>query len=313
MKIDWIAQMVKNNIPVYFVSGSVIGQICKIKKILNNHKIGIVHTHFLTANQFAVVKISTHKTDNDVVVHFHNHAVPSNSLIKTIVRKLMYSDCKMIGVSESVTKGLREIFPYARCYEVDNAIDFKRLEKVGKFEYFLNENDLKKKKCLIFGFEYERKGVDLALEAVSKIIENGEKIILIISLSTNEEIVKKKIKNRFGEIPSWVKCIKARNDVATLYKNVDVFLSPSREEGFCYSIVEAAYCGCNVVASRIPAQEDLRVPGVFWVESENIDDLQHSIIDALEKTEQACVKEEIKEIYNINSWAKKVIEVYESI
>lgn len=313
MTIDWISEMIKENIPVYFIPDSKIEQINQLHKIINKHNIGTVHTHFLSAKQFLITKICTVGLQIDIIVHFHNHAVPSKYPVKCFIRKLMYTGCKMVGVSASVAEGLRRIFPYCRCYEINNAIDFKRLEKYCESDYICQEWDSNIKKCLIFGFDYMRKGVDLALEAVSQIVEAGDKIVLLISLSTNEEIVKKQIENKFGKIPSWVKCIKARNDVATLYRNVDVFLSPSREEGFCYSIVEAAYCSCNVVASRIPAQEDLEVPGVFWFETENIDELRQAIVVALKKTEKVCKQEKLKERYNLNSWAQKVIAVYEEI
>lgn len=312
-KIDWIEEMIRENIPVYFMSESKISQFDGIRKIINKHQIGIIHTHFLTAKQFAVTKISAAGLEADMVVHFHNHAIPSNHPVKRFIRKRLYIGCKMIGVSASVTEGLTEIYPYNECYEVDNAIDFRRLEKFCECDFMDKENDSNIKKCLIFGFDYERKGVDLALEAISQIVETGEKISLLISLSTNEEIIKNKIENRFGKIPPWVICIKARNDVATLYRNVDVFLSPSREEGFCYSIVEAAYCGCNVVASRIPAQKDLQVPGLIWCESENVDELRQSIAEAVRKTERLDVQEQLRERYKLSSWAKRVIAVYESV
>lgn len=313
LKIDWISEMISESIPVYFMPSGMFEGMVEIRKIVRRHQIGIIHTHFLNAKQFFVIKISALLSKKDIVVHFHNHAAPSNHLIKRFVRKILYRNCKMIGVSASVTDGLKHIYPYNRCYEVDNAIDFGRLDKFSNLFFIQNEKSFGAKKCLIFGFDYERKGVDLALEAVSQIVDSGENIVLLISLSTNEDFVKRKILERFGEIPSWVICLKARNDVATLYRNVDVFLSPSREEGFCYSVVEAAYCNCNVVASKIPAQEDLAVSDVFWFESENIGELRKSIMNALERTERKYDNEELKERYDLSSWAKKVITVYESV
>ncbi len=312
-KIDWIAEMIDENIPVYFMEDSRGRAIKKIRKIIFEHQIEIIHTHFLTANQFLMIKLSNLGMKKDVVIHFHNHAIPSNNFVKRFTRKKLYKGYKMIGVSASVTEGLRQIYPYNKCYEVDNAIDFERLNNYSELDLDQNNENKDEKICLIFGFDYERKGVDLALEAVSQMIERGEKIKLLISLSTNETIVKKKIEERFGEIPCWVIFIKARNDVATLYRKADIFLSPSREEGFCYSIVEAAYCGCNVVASWIPAQKDLKVPGVFWCETENSESLHDAIIKAFDSEKKLNVTEVLRQEYKLEKWGRQVIEIYEVI
>lgn len=313
MKIDWISEMVSENIPVYFIPDSKFAWLSSLREIIKKHQIGIIHTHFLTAKQFAVIKACNMGLNVDIVLHFHNHAVLSNKLTKRLVRKRIYAGCKMIGVSASVAAGLRKIYPYNKCYEVENAIDFKRLENTGEFDLMSENNELNAKICLIFGFDYERKGVDLALDAISQIVEDGERILLVISLSTNEEIIKKRIESRFGKIPTWVVCVKARNDVATLYRNADVFLSPSREEGFCYSIVEAAYCGCHVVASKIPAQQDLKVPGVYWFETEDVEALRESIYKAICDDIQQDLQNQLKAAYDLSNWAEKVIEVYESV
>lgn len=312
-KIDWISKMIDENIPVYFIEDSRVRVIKKIRKIIFEHQIETIHTHFLTANQFSIIKLSNFGIKKDVVVHFHNHAAPSKNFVKRYIRKKLYKGYKMIGVSASVTEGLRQIYPYNKCYEVDNAIDFERLNNYCELDLRKNAENADEKICLIFGFDYERKGVDLALEAISQIIGCGEKIKLLISLSTNEAIVKRKIEERFGEIPYWIIFIKARNDVATLYRNADVFLSPSREEGFCYSIVEAAYCGCNVVASWIAAQKDLKVPGVFWCETENSQALQHAIIKALAREQKLNLKEVLRQEYKLENWGGQVIEIYEDV
>lgn len=311
--ISWIKEMKMQGYTIYFMPLGDLDKDHFVKKIVKDHDIGTVHTHFLTGKQFMILKMSLSGLNIDVVVHYHNHASQSNNLIKKIVRWMLYRKCKLIGVSQSVTEGLKEIFPYSSVYEVDNAIDFSRLNQFEEVELKKKMDASKTKICLLFGFDYERKGVDLAIASIQKLIEYGENIVLWISLSTNENMVKDKIIGRFGEIPQWVTFLKARNDVATYYRAADVFLSPSREEGFCYSIVEAAYCDCKIVASRIPAQKDLQVPGVYWFEPENIVQMRDCIYKAIHDENRYNNTTIIMNIYDLHEWARKVIEVYEKL
>ena len=104
----------------------------------------------------------------------------------------------------------------------------------------------------MFGFDYYRKGVDLAIEALSEIINEKEDVCLLISLSSNKDFVLSKIRKRFNTIPDWIKILELRNDIVTYYHLSDAFLSPSRSEGFCNSLVEGAYCEIPLIASKIP-------------------------------------------------------------
>lgn len=312
LKIEWIVEMKKKHIPVYFFSNKMIQSIQLMRKIVKQHQISVVHTHFLTGNQFLLCKISACGLHIDIVVHYHNHAKPSQNIVKKIIRRTIYNRSNMVGVSESVTIGLEEIFPNNHCYRVDNAIDFNRLENYTTLDI---KKDADVRTCLIFGFDFERKGVDLAINAINQLIDEGENIILLISLSKNEDEIKIKVKNMLGEIPQWIFFLKARNDVATYYRAADIFLSPSREEGFCYSVVEAAYCGCSIVASKIPAQKDLKVPFVVWFDSENVEQMKNAIrcANKRDKRDVIQIKKMLQEEYDLKKWARKVIDIYEEM
>lgn len=46
-----------------------------------------------------------------------------------------------------------------------------------------------------------------------------------------------------------------------LYRRATIFISPSQEEGFGLTLVEALACGCAVIASDLPAHRDIVVDG----------------------------------------------------
>lgn len=129
----------------------------------------------------------------------------------------------------------------------------------------------------MFGADWYRKGVDIAIKAVKK-IENAS---LIIIISVGKEKVIADLVKIFGEIPSFVKFENSRNDVATFYRAADVFIAPSRSEGFNYSIVEALYSETLVIASNINPHGKI-LSDEFLFESENENKLEQAILRVLE-------------------------------
>ncbi len=119
------------------------------------------------------------------------------------------------------------------------------------------------KLALMFGYDYEGKGVDFAVEAVRLLREReGFPVTLTIAVSSRLEEVRMRICAQLcmPGIPDWILLLPPREDVSSYYHMADVFLSPSRQEGFCYALIEAAYSRTPVLASAIDAQKDLALP-----------------------------------------------------
>lgn len=308
---DWVQALTNGGRKVYFLSGEKKKDIEIIRKIISDEGVEFVHTHFLTTEQWILVDNATRGRKVTLIQHWHHH-LPSPSFAKNMVRKFLWRRSYFIGVSESVTKELRVLFP-KKVITVENAINYDRLDSFEEYPDMTKDAV----NCLLFGYNWYVKGVDVALKAVKKLVDEGENIRLWISLSANKDIVDEKVKDVLdvSEAPDWIHLLTARNDVATYYRAADIFLSTSRQEGFCYSVVEAAYCGCKIVASRIPAQKDLEVPNVEWFESENSDDLARAIKMQIGKTAECgdAQKDALKKRYSLNVWVKNMLNVYDRL
>lgn len=308
---DWVQSLISDGKKVYFLTGEKSQDIEIIRRIISTEEVEFVHTHFLTTEQWLLIDKATKGCKVILVQHWHHH-LPSPSFAKNLVRKVLWRRSNFIGVSESVASELKMLFP-KKSMVVENAINFERLESFEEYP------DLKTDgvNCLLFGYNWYVKGVDIALKAVKKLVDEGEKINLWISLSANKDVVSQKVKEvlQIEETPDWIHILTARNDVATYYRAADIFLSTSRQEGFCYSVVEAAYCGCKIVASKIPAQEDLEVPNVEWFESENSDSLAKAIKLQIMKTAECgeLQKEALRKRYSLDVWVKNMLEAYDSL
>ena len=110
-------------------------------------------------------------------------------------------------------------------------------------------------------------------------------------------------------------------DIATYYHKADMFLTSSREEGFCYSVVEAAYCKTIVVSSSISGVPK-DIPGELFFERENYSSLkklidevykENKIVDKEKKKKKLKdkAKEYVKKVYSIDKWVNKIIKAIE--
>ena len=316
--MSWIKEMQHQGEEVYFLAENRNQDAGLIRKLIKEKNVKAVHTHFITMQQYLAVYQATFGKKIPVFMHMHNHSKVAGNPIKNIIRRTLYRKCIMIACSESVYHSLERDYPKNEKYSIDNGVNFSRLDSYEN----LREEDFGLEKSegvfLIFGFDFYRKGVDLAVKALKELRNQGHSFSLLVSLSTNFEQVEKNIIDILGEMPSWIKVISARNDVATLYNFVDVFLSPSREEGLPYSVVEAGYSSCSVVMSDISAQVHLKIPYGYWFESENVEDFADKILKAqkehikkLENWDKA--KQSMRENYALDTWSEQVEKLYKKI
>jgi glycosyltransferase involved in cell wall biosynthesis len=171
----------------------------------------------------------------------------------------------------------------------------------------------------MFGFDYERKGVDIAIRELEPIADEKRLILLIVCASEIEE-KQESISRDFGYLPQWIKLVPPRLDVAAYYALADIFLSASREEGFCCALVEAAYIKTPIVASNIPGQKELSViPHSAFYDNQKPGALREAVLSVLnwseaekkQKTAEAC--EFVIKTFDLEAWAKKIVKIYETL
>lgn len=314
----WIREMQQQGEQVYFFAENTKQDARLIRRLIKEKNVKLVHTHFITMQQYLNVYYATFGSKIPVIMHMHNHSKKAGNRLKNIFRRMLYRKCIMIACSESVYYSLERDYPENEKYAIDNGVNFSRLDTYETLAEDSFEMKNGQRVFLIFGFDFYRKGVDLAVRAMKQLRDQGYNYSLLVSLSSNFKEVENNIVDILGEMPSWIKVISARNDVATLYNFVDVFLSPSREEGLPYSVVEAGYSSCSVVMSNIPAQINLKIPYGYWFENENVEDFADKILKAqteheekLENWEQ--VKQSMRKNYPLDAWSEQVKELYRKI
>jgi glycosyltransferase involved in cell wall biosynthesis len=123
----------------------------------------------------------------------------------------------MVGVSDAIAKEVQQAFPGFPVVSIVNAIQFSRLEAgepITKSEGI---------SLLMMGWDYHRKGVDLAIKAVRS-LQKKYHITLQIVGGINEDAIKEMVMQIVGEEPAWIRYLPDTNNVGTYYYANDILL-----------------------------------------------------------------------------------------
>ncbi|MCM1264039.1 MAG: glycosyltransferase family 4 protein [Butyrivibrio sp.] len=308
----WIQTLEEEGIGISYKPAGVGEQFKLLKKIFKENKIIFVHIHFTDdIRDRIVIKSAMLATGRKcpIVVHYHNHYAASSSFVKKFIKRLVIHGDYLVGCGSGVAASLRSGKMKNDITFVENAIDFARLE--SSRESYDNHDFLQ------FGFHYERKGVDVSLDAFDILNKKYSDLTLNISLSSNEEYVRKRIIEKYGEIPKWVRLLDPIDNIVEYYDRACAFLSPSREEGLCYAVIEAAYCRCPVIASDISGLNEIRIPDIIWCEKENPQSLADRIDTFLCMSEEKKrslgnkLKASAEKNYKLERWEREMLTYYE--
>lgn len=311
----WVDDMVRDGKKVYFKPESAKGMFKVLRSAIRENNIRIVHTHFYTLKDILVIrsfnllgfKIKT-------VVHHHNQYKLSNSFLRDFIRRVILSCDAVVGCSDKLADKLIKS-GFKKVYSVENAIDFSRFDNIEEKE--IAELKGRENVFLMFGYSYYVKGVDIALDAFD-ILAKKYNICLAVVFATYEKENIALTKEKFGKIPDWMVILPPTDNIGLYYRQSRAFVSSSREEGLCYSIIEAIYCGCQPVISNIPGHQT-DVPEIKIFENENAKMLSDKIEQILNEPEEETKrinkiqKEYATKRYDLSVWSKKIEDIYEKL
>lgn len=313
---------------VHFLeAGGFLSYYRQVRRFLRETNASILHEHFIHFSEKLAAWLAIQTCGHRVktVLHLHNHIELPKNPIKRIPHMLYFrSVSRFVCCSESVAAHLiADGVPKARVSVAENAIAFERLDHYDdavRASLRLPEGTFL---ALMFGYNFEVKGVDLAVEAVRLLREqDGSPVVLAVALSSNLELVRARILSQLGvsELPDWILLLPPREDVGSYYRMADVFLSPSRQEGFCYALVEAAYCRTPVLASAIDAQKDLALPQEAFFPPQDSISLSRAISRVIHETgtprhriSLVQTADRVAQTYSLSRWAERVCAAYDGV
>lgn len=219
----------------------------------------ILHTHF-TAFDLPAARAA--RRDRQVIAYWHLHSALRAGAwwqLRNAVKLGLLSRGveEILCVAPNILDQARaRLAPGDRLALVENAIDLTRFPLVSEERRREARANLGLRAdaqvVLHFGWDWQRKGGDVFLQAVGSLLERGELDRLVAVTVAGEQGVG--AAERLG-IAEHVRVVGPSDDVQALYAAADVFVAPSRGEGHPFAVAEALASGVPVVASPIPGHE----------------------------------------------------------
>ena len=305
---EWIQELNKEQEIAYIQKENLFSNVLLLLNILKKHKINRIVRHFSDKKMDLLIRIFF--DGKKVIRFFHNDCKPAGNVVMQKIKEVLYKGNKMVGVSDAITSHIKAVYPQYSVHSLVNAINFARLDHMEEFQKADGIS------LLIMGWDYERKGVDLAVKAAHALREKYDLTLQIVG-GINEEEVKKLACKILGEEADWIHYLPPTNHIGTYFAKNDIFLSPSRQEAFGYANIEAAYCKNSIVLSRVDGQGELQIEGAYWVESDNIEDLTQKLEQAVlelslpEKIAQReQVRAQVMQNYSLQEWSNKLVDLF---
>jgi glycosyltransferase involved in cell wall biosynthesis len=223
----------------------------------------VLHTHFGgydLAASLATRRLRKEGRRVALLWHLHSDlergAAPLRRLREALRWRLLARDVHFIAVAEHIRQqAAARGADVARIRVLPNCVDTLQARLTDRGPAAAREAagiGPAQRALVLYGWDPERKGVDLALDAVATLVPAAPDVVLAI---IGGERLEGYLRKRFGaRRPAWLRLLPAVPHPADYYGMAYAFLSPSRREGMPYSVVEAMANACPVVLSRIPGQ-----------------------------------------------------------
>lgn len=256
--LDWVEREIRLGRNICFLPQERLKAAKMLVNVMKSHNVNVVHSHFIDAGMYVPLRLARLRYRGAAHV-FHAHSTPRFRIggAADAVRKYLVGAGRYLCVSPDVaaryTRGGR------RCRVVPNAVDFARLEVKEPAAQAFDGIPAGKKAVLMFGYNFEIKGIDYVLKALEE-CDAGHEYTLMICAAGHTGKAQEGVVELLGAVPEWVKILPAREDIAAYYAAADLFVSASRTEGMSYAVIEAAYCGLPIVLSDIEANKAVGLP-----------------------------------------------------
>jgi len=252
---------------------SFIDSYRSITRFLKNHPIDIIHSHSEFSDVITML-LKFYPSMKVIIRTLHNGY--QLEWYKRPIRRLVFTNMLYpifyngeIGVAEHVVKNLNHRWLAQKLNRhgtlLRNAIDLSR---------FKNKQHLDDKSLLgldipahayvigTIGRLREEKGYMFLLEAISILLAQSTEPIYLIIIGTGDLADALHAQSKALNIADRVIFTGPREDIERLLDGMDLFVCSSLWEGFSTAILEAMVAGVPVLATDIPGNHELIVPGV---------------------------------------------------
>ncbi|MEK6715535.1 MAG: glycosyltransferase [Candidatus Omnitrophota bacterium] len=254
------------------------------------------------------------------VVHSFQNPLSSEPLFWRFVNKITLRICDAItfvskGIVDEATKGLPAIED--RVFVIQNGVLLEDISVNCAFELRrelgIGDNG---KVIGCVGRLTRQKGQDILIEAVANLVRKGNPVKLVL-IGDGEMLSELKEKVRQLAVEDKVIFLGRRYDIAQILATIDLYVAPSRWEGFDLALAEAMISARPCIGTGIPGHADLlinKVTGVA-VPAEDTRALTEAVTWLFDHPEEAqrmafAAKERVKANFTAEIMTKKYEDLY---
>ena len=193
---------------------------------------------------------------------------------------------------------------------------FTNMPTEGEMEATAKKYDLPERYLLCVGTIEERKNLMLAVKSLSLLPEDIHLVAVGKKTKYVDKVMETADKTGVSHRLHLLSGV-SDDELNVIYKKAEVFVYPSRYEGFGIPIIEAIFCGLPVVASTGSCLEEAGGPDCLYVNPDDSEGMAAAIMQLLnneeERKRRITSSLEYVQKYKGTDIANAVIEVYKEL
>jgi glycosyltransferase involved in cell wall biosynthesis len=291
-------------------------------KVIDEFNPDVVHVHYPLSQAFPIAgaQFFTHRWRLVVTVHGSDIRVSPSAApqLRSWQSRLLKSADAVTAVSKPLLEDTLRAYPdiAGKSFVIPNGV------RVAWFQDAPSAPKHAQRYVLFVGRLHPVKGADLLLHAWKQTVPRFPQVKLWLAGDGPELEHLTALTDQLG-ISSEVSFLGSRSqeDLASLYRDAEAFVLPSRSEGMPLSLLEAGACGAFCIGTRIAVVEEILKDGItgLLADSESPDSLASAIARALEmpSTQRDSIRQllqaVIKRDFSEEEMVARYLELFRSL
>jgi glycosyltransferase involved in cell wall biosynthesis len=265
----WLAQRVRASgvepliIPAH---GSFnVAYLRALLRVIRQNKVDVIAAHLYGSAIYASLAGLISRTPVVSILHGQSDVPRAGRLAWLKAALVRNGSRRAVFVSGNLQKDLaaRLALPTTRCRVIPNGVDLSAF-RPGRDDSIRRELGLSDDTLLVgaVGNIRKPKAYEVLLHAAAKVLALAPRLHFVIAGEATGPLADEllQLRRELG-IEAHVTFLGLRSDVATVMRNLDLFVLSSRTEGFSIACIEAMACGTPVVATRSGGPEQILTEG----------------------------------------------------
>ncbi len=305
----------------------------KIKKILQDEQIDILHNIIPTPSSIVATKVAK---SLDIKIVTHSHSQPENIFLhlpklmpKGILNKAFYKFMywlykqadAIIYPTEFAKKLFLDINSKMRNEVISNGVDISRFKLTDSGSFFDKFDLNKKNKHILFvGRFHPEKSIDTLIKAMPLILKKYSQVHLILAGSGHQEAQMQNLAKKLDLTRYITFCGRISDeDLVSAYNIADIFVLPSLAELEGMVVLEAMACAKPILVAdaKDSASTYFVENNGFLFRARDSSDLAEKALQILQNDELAKRMSEkslvLSKEYDINRCVDKLLNLYYSL